>query len=249
MRIIIVEDEQLAANRLFKIISEQVPEVELLAQPDSVEEAIQAFSEHQPDLAFFDIQLADGISFEIFENAKVECPVVFTTAYDDYALKAFKVNSIDYLLKPINVEELKAALNKFHNSRLNSPEVFQQMLSQLGHRPQFKKRFFVKSGTQLSFVPVDDLAFFISSSSSTFLVTKENNQFIIDQTLDELEQVLDPKIFHRINRGCIVALSSIQKMEAYLSNRLLLHVIPEYGEEQMIVSRQRVKAFKEWIDQ
>ncbi|MEM6726429.1 MAG: LytTR family DNA-binding domain-containing protein, partial [Bacteroidota bacterium] len=244
MRVLIIEDEKPAARRLERMILECDPSIDVVDKIDSVEAAVNwltTFSD--PDLLFMDIQLADGISFDIFSKVEVIAPVVFTTAYDQYMLQAFKVNSVDYLLKPIDPNELCAALDKF--KRLRSGEGSDQQLLAIksmmeAMRPQeFKSRFMVKMGQQLVVVPLDEVAYFLSEDGLAFLVTQSGKRFAMDQSLDQLKNVLDPAKFFRINRKLVVCFESINKIHTWFNSRLKLELRPS-PKGDVVVSRDRV---------
>lgn len=248
MRIAIIEDEGPAARRLERLVLELRPDTKIVGICDSIESAIELLVSEPLDVIFMDIHLADGLSFAIFEQIKVAAPVIFTTAYDEYALKAFSVNSIDYLLKPIQEDALQRALEKFDQLQPAKADVVQQLLRDFrADRKVFRSRFLVRNGNALSFVTADQVAWIMSASGTTFLVTHNNDRFMLGATLDELEQELDPAAFFRISRSCIAGLSSIQKIEPYLSNRLMATLQPDAG-EYGVVSRQRAAAFKAWLD-
>lgn len=252
MKVLIIEDEQPAAKRLTRLITELRPRTEVLQCIDSIEDAVNYFQhEKNPDLVFMDIQLADGISFDIFSQVKVDAPVIFTTAYDHYALKAFKVNSIDYLLKPIEISELESALVKFesiHRQLNQTPVDLAAMMSLIRSQGEpYKKRFLVKTAGRLTFIQVEDIAFLFSEGGNTFIVTTANDRFLIESVLDEMEEQLDPGVFFRINRKMIVSLNSIKRIEPHFNNRFLLNLNPEM-EEEVIVSRQRSAEFRKWLD-
>lgn len=248
MRVAIIEDEGPAARRIERLVLQLRPNTEIVGICDSIESATELLSTEQLDLIFIDIHLADGLSFAIFDHVAVKAPVIFTTAYDEYALKAFSVNSIDYLLKPIQEDALQRALDKFDQLQPAKAEIVQQLLRDFrADRKQFKSRFLVRNGNALSFVRAEDVAWIMSASGTTFLVTESNDRFMLNATLDELEQELEPASFFRISRACIAALSSIRKVEPYLSNRLLATLHPDAGEFG-VVSRQRAAAFKAWLD-
>jgi len=227
-RVVIIEDETPAAERLTRLVT-SLGEVEILERLDSIEDAVAWFqSNSAPDLAFFDIQLADGKSFSIFEQVPVSCPVIFTTAFDDYAIQAFKVNSVDYLLKPVDEGELRVAWNKF--------------------LAKFKSRFLIKSGEQFKFILAEKVAYFFSDGGNTFLVNSNGEQFLLDEKLEKLESQIDPSVFHRISRKYIVSCDSISKISSYFNSRLILDLNPKSSQE-VIVSRERVSEFKSWLDQ
>ncbi len=248
MKVLIIEDEQPAAKRLTKLLKGSQPDAEVLEVLDSVEDSVTWFQSHsEPDLVFMDIQLADGQSFEIFEQCSFESPVIFTTAYDEYALKAFKVNSLDYLLKPIDPEELKAALDKFDRKLASgvSSKLLKELRQQL--QPSYKERFLIKIGDQLKYIPVRDVAYFQAKEGGVFLHTEMGKRLLIDHKLEDLEQLLDPAAFLRINRAFVIQLKSVQKIHSYFNSRYKLELNPATKEE-VIVSRDRSKNFKKWLD-
>ena len=251
MNYIIIEDERLSAERLAGMVHKLFPDLVLVKTLDSVKSAVKWFSENEhPTLGFFDIQLADGISFEIFEQIHLQFPVIFTTAFNEYALKAFKVNSIDYLLKPIDEEELKASVLKF-KSGLGKPigiesDAFAKTLQMLSN--SYKSRFLVKVGEHLRMITIDEVAMFISMEKSTFLRTYNGRDFGIDFTLDQLEGLVDPKKFFRVNRKFIVDIKSIQDIITYSNSRLKLKLAVA-TDEDVIVSRERVAEFKGWLEE
>jgi len=249
MKIIIIEDETYAVKRLKELIFSLEPSWELIETFDEVNTSVKWLNTNpHPDLIFMDIQLADGFSFEIFDQVKLKSKVIFTTAFDNYAIKAFRHNGLDYLLKPIQKDLLQESINRFKSSEQSSPIDF-ETLSQLilPQKTDYKKRFLTKSGDQLNFIDIDNIAYFLSEASYSFVVSKSGNQYILDETLDYIEEQLDPSIFFRINRKQIIALSSIDTIKTYFNNRLILTLKPEIKGEN-IVSRTKVKVFKEWLD-
>ncbi|GAB2967395.1 LytTR family DNA-binding domain-containing protein [Hymenobacter coalescens] len=260
MTAFIVEDEPLAARRLTDLLRRQQPPVQVLATADSVEAAVALLhaASTPPDVLFLDIHLADGLSFELFERVEVRCPVIFTTAYDQYALRAFKVNSIDYLLKPIDEDELQAALLKLRAVRAApapaapapafDPALLQQVLQQLQPQQQYKKQFVVKVGEHLKVVPVENVSYFFSLEKATFVQTRENRRFVLDQTLEQLEKMLDPQQFFRLNRAYLVHHEAIQDIIHYTNSRLKTTLQPAGPEGDVLVSRERVSAFRQWLD-
>ena len=251
MRVLIIEDEPQAAQRLETLMKKMVPGVVILDKFDSISKSVDWIKDHPaPDLILMDIQLADGISFMIFEQCEVKSPVIFTTAYDEYALKAFKVNSIDYILKPVDETELENALKKYQslsadnrpNVKLDNIEQAIQMLTR-----KYKSRFVIKVGEHLRSVEVTDVLFFVSIEKTTFCYTRENRKNILDFTLDELEDMLDPDSFFRINRKYIVSASAIQDMISHTNSRLKL-ILKSSDDSDVIVARERVQDFKEWLD-
>ena len=254
MKVIIVEDEALAAERLELLLQQYDSKMEVLAKLECVEEAVPWFLEGgKPDLAFFDIQLADGSSFEIFEQVEVPCPVIFTTAYDAYALKAFKVNSIDYLLKPVDLDDLKAAFQRYEAMKANfQTETTDFGLSQIKlamkmlHK-QYKTRFIVKSGHHLASVQVEDILFFYSEHKTVWIKRSNGKRHAVDYTLEQLEELLDPNLFFRLNRKYIASINSIKDVVTYSNSRLKVNLQELTGEE-IIISRERASSFKAWLD-
>lgn len=252
MNLLIIEDEPQAASRLENLIVELLPQAKILGKIDSVKKAVQWFRENpSPDLTLMDIQLADGTGFEIFKQCDVRCPVIFTTAYDQYALQAFKVNSVDYILKPVDKSELNAALKKLTFFSRNSPEK-EEMLRNIDEAirmltKKFKSRFVIKVGERLKTVDVDEIRFFYSRDKATFCMTAENRNFILDYTLEQLEDMLDPEKFFRINRKYFVSAASIQDIISYTNSRLRL-VLKGSDDGDIIVARERVQEFRDWLD-
>lgn len=252
MKIIIIEDETPALNRIKKMVLEVEPSLEILDTADSIEQSVQVIEKYKGaiDLILMDIELADGQSFEIFNLAEVNCPVIFTTAYDEFALKAFKVNSIDYLLKPIDKQELKAAFQKFKSIQksANNVDALKEMLSQISApKNNFKERFLVKLGERLISVATNEIAYFLSKDKLTYLITKNNNKYVVDYTLEELGNMLDRKHFFQINRQFIVAINSITNIHNYFNGKLKIQLAPIVDEE-VIVSRERAGELKIWLN-
>jgi len=252
MNILIIEDEPQAAQRLETLVRRIIPGVVVLDKIDTVTKAVKWIKAHLPaDLILMDIQLADGISFQIFEQCDVKSPVIFTTAYDEYALKAFKVNSIDYILKPVDEEELKIALKKYHGltSGGNPSNVTMEALGRALHllTRKYKTRFVIKVGEHLKSVEVIDILFFQSLEKATFCYTKDGRRNLLDFTLDELEEVLDPGQFFRINRKYIVSATSIQDIISYTNSRLKLN-LKNSDDKEIVVARERVQEFRDWLD-
>ncbi len=253
MKVLIVEDEAMAARRLTSVLEQLEPGIEILAKLDSVKRVVKWLNENDaPELIFFDIQLADGISFEVFEQTEVKSPVIFTTAFDEYAIQAFKVNSIDYLLKPIDPKELENALAKFKERAVPSPSqpafdmgMIQKAMEMMTR--QYKERFVVKIGEHIHTIPTADTAYFFSQEKATFLQTLEKNRFIIDYTLEQLEQMVDPDKFFRINRKYLISLDAVKDIVTYSNSRLRL-ILKHSDDMDAIVSRDKVQAFKKWLD-
>jgi DNA-binding LytR/AlgR family response regulator len=252
MKILIIEDETQAAQRLEKLVREIYPSADIVGKFDTVKKSVQWFKTNPaPDLALMDIQLADGISFQIFEQVEVQCPVIFTTAFDEYALKAFKVNSIDYILKPVAKDELQAAFKKWESHRGSKVET-QQMLDNIGQALQmlskkYKTRFVIKVGEHLRTIEVDTIRYFFSQDKTTFCVTEDNRNFILDFTLEQLEEMLNPEEYFRINRKYLIRSSSLQDIVSFSNSRLKL-VLKGSQDNDIIVARERVQDFKSWLD-
>lgn len=249
-KILIIEDEKPAVRRLTQLLSEHLPEVKVLESLDTVTGAINWFSNNsEPDLIFLDIQLADGISFEIFEKVKVTAPIIFCTAYDQYAIKAFKLNSIDYLLKPIDPEELKQALNKFKSGKKDQGISLDQLRSLMQPATKtFKTRFLIKLGERIQSVDVQDIAFFFSEDKATLLQTRQGKKYIVDYILDEIEEMVSPDHFFRINRKYISSISAIKDVFTYSNSRLKVH-LENCTDNDILISRERMSAFKSWLGQ
>lgn len=252
MQILIIEDEQPAAKQLAKLIQQIRPQAVLLSALDSIEAAVAYLRDTKafPDLIFMDIQLADGLSFDIFNSVTVPAPVIFTTAFDQYALRAFKVNSIDYLLKPIDPEELAAAMDKYENIYHRPPALSSRVITQLKSalsEPAYKERFLIKVGQQLIYLRTVDVRYFFSEESLVYAVTAEHKKHLVDFSLDQLEPVLPPRDFFRINRKIILHLEAIHKIHTYFNGRLKLEILPNQDLEA-VVSRDRVPDFKQWLD-
>ncbi|MGD9930893.1 MAG: LytR/AlgR family response regulator transcription factor [Mangrovibacterium sp.] len=254
MRVLIIEDEEPAVVRLKKLLSELDEQVEVLGCLESVSQSATWFTGNPPpDLVFMDIRLADGLSFEIFDLAPVSAPVIFTTAYNEYALKAFKVNSIDYLLKPIVPDELKNAVNKYktHYANVNGaiPTLQENMQKLLAHfSGSFKSRFFIKVGQRYKSITVQEIESFFVQGKSTFLTTASGKTLDIDHSLDQLGNMLDPCLFFRVNRNFLVNINYISEVVIYSGSRLKLKLHAGTYPEAILVSRDRVSPFKRWMD-
>jgi two-component system, LytTR family, response regulator len=251
MNILIVEDEKLSAQKLQGMLQKIIPHAKILQITDSVASTLDYLNNCQPiDLGFFDIQLSDGISFEIFENTRVAFPVIFTTAFNEYAIRAFKVNSIDYLLKPVNGAELRAAIEKFNNGYAPAPsalssEAVAKALSMLTN--SYKNRFVVKVGEHIRLVPVEEIALFFSSEKYTFVRTFDDRDYDIDFTLEQVMDTVNPNQFFRVSRRHIIALSAIKDIIAYSGSRFKVKLNVS-TEEDVLVSRDRTSEFKVWLD-
>jgi DNA-binding LytR/AlgR family response regulator len=247
MDIVIIEDEQRAANRIERLLKDIDASHRILAKLESVEESIVWLESNLPDLIISDIQLADGMSFEIYEKIKPHCPIIFTTAYDHFAIEAFETNGIDYLLKPVEQERLEKALNKLAAFQ---PKVDLDQLIKLSQqaRKDYKTRFMVKVGDKIKSIPVEDIAAFYSMDKGTFLHTRSNRNYVLDFTMDSVEEMMDPNIFFRISRKYLLRIDAISEVIAHSNSRLKIK-INGFDEGDMIVARERVKNFKQWLDQ
>jgi len=247
MKTLVIEDEIPAARRLSKMLVSARPAVQILDTLDSVEGSVRWLRTFPaPDLIFMDIQIADGLSFDIFKQVEITAPVVFTTAFDQYAVQAFKVSAVDYLLKPIDPKDLEVALQKYDNQRFRQSPLDIEALSKLIKKETYKDRFLVKTGQQLTFLPSAEIAFFRSSDGLTQAHVFAGKKFFVEHTLEELESLLDPREFFRISRGLLVRLSSIQKIHPHLNGRLKLELAPS-SPEAVFVSRERASDFKTWL--
>lgn len=249
MKVLIVEDENAAARRLEKLLKDLAPDVVILAQTDSVESSVLWLENNPPpDLIFMDIHLADGASFDIFEHANVKCPIIFTTAYDEYALQAFKVNAVDYLLKPIKSAELTAALHKYKQVFKPAPD-YTALLETLKNQQNenYLQRMLIRFGHSLKLVDLSDAAYFYTKDKITFLITRSSSKrYPVDYPLDKLEEMLDKKVFFRINRQFIVNVNAIREMHPYSKSRVKVDLDPPTDLET-IVSTERSAEFKKWL--
>ena len=251
MKVIIIEDEKPSARRLQRMLEGLNVKTDVLLH--SVEESIEWFKNNShPDLIFLDIQLSDGLSFEIFENIEIKSAIIFTTAYDEYALQAFKLNSIDYLLKPIDEDELKIAVKKYKDRlpkqypvSLDFNDIKKLLVNPIER--EYKKRFSVKVGQHIKLVNIDDIECFYSENKGTYLHTKDGRNYLIDLTLEQLENELEPHVFYRINRKFFVNINAIKDIISYTNSRLQIK-LHSYNEQEVIVARERVKDFKNWLE-
>lgn len=250
LNIIIIEDEKPAARLLQRKIEKLGLQVNTLLH--SVEESIAWFRNNpHPDLIFLDIQLSDGLSFELFEQIEIKSAVIFTTAYDEYALRAFKLNSIDYLLKPIDEDELSTAISKFKNqfqkntiSSLDFEAIKRMLVNPI--EKEYKSRFSVKIGQQIKVISIDEIECFYSENKGTYIHTLDNRNYLTDITLEVLETEINPKDFYRVSRKFIISLKAIKEIQMYSNSRLKIN-LNSYSEDEIIVARERVSEFKNWI--
>ncbi|MFC2104400.1 LytR/AlgR family response regulator transcription factor [Bacteroidota bacterium] len=251
MNVVIIEDESFAAEKLERQLLTLDPKINVVSKIESVKNAVSWLKENKADLIFLDIHLSDGLCFRIFDEVEIKIPIIFTTAYDQYAIQAFKVNSVDYLLKPINKFELAASYEKYKEYHSDeSPVDYSAIKEMIGdmREKKFQRRFLVVQGDTIKTVLIENIAYFFAEGKYAFLVEKEGERFLIDTTLEHLTTVLNPDEFFRINRQVIVHLDSIKKMSTWFSRRIKLELIPPF-EKETIVSTERVKDFKEWLNQ
>jgi len=251
MKIIIIEDEKPAARLLKRRVEKLGFEVSEMLH--SVEESVVWLQENSaPDLIFLDIQLSDGLSFEIFNQVEISSAIIFTTAYDEYVLKAFKLNSIDYLLKPVDEEELKFALDKFEKQFQSSQTSIDidsiKKLFSTNKTQDFKERYSIKIGNSIKIIETENIECFFSENKASFIHTKENKNYLVDYSLEKIEEQLDPKKFFRINRSQIIRIDSIKEITVYSNSRLKI-ILQTYNESELIVSREKVTDFKKWLEQ
>lgn len=250
MNVLIVENEKPAAEKISRLLSRIDSSIEIKGILESVESSISWLQNNPaPDLILMDIQLDDGLCFEIFETIRVDVPVIFTTAYDEYTLKAFKVNSVDYLLKPVEESALSAALAKYRkvfSGKFHSREEIENIIRDISG--QYKSRFLIRTGTGYKSIPVTEISHFHICERSVFLKDKSGKDYGLDYSLEQLQKVLDPGKFFRINRDCIISIDSISRISAYSSSRLQLTITNEKDNDIFVVSRDKAGDFKRWID-
>jgi len=241
---VIIEDEKPAARRLQRMLQKENIQTNILLH--SVQESVEWFNSNvAPDLIFADIHLSDGSAFEIFEKTNLQSPVIFTTAYDQYAIKAFKLNSIDYLLKPIRQEELRFAVNKYRNNNLQNID-FQQLLTNIQNPLNYKERFSIQYGHHIKSLPVQDIICFYSQDKATYIVTANGEEFLYDNPLEKIYPQLRPTGFFRVNRKFIIGHNAIADIISYSNSRLKV-ILKNFSQHEIIVARERVKDFKKWL--
>lgn len=243
MKVLIVEDEILAQEELVRIMNKNFPQMQIAGILSSVEESVRWLNENEADLILMDVHLSDGICFEIFEQAEVHTPVIFTTAYEQYAIDAFKVNGIGYILKPVLEEELTEAVRKLEYSPLNLKRLMDHMKPAKG----YKTRIMVKSGDIYGHLSMSDISYFFSEDRLTFAMSSQGRRHMVDYTIESLEPQLDPKHFFKITRGCIASINSIERISRYFNSRLKVTLKPQYDGE-LLISRARVPEFLRWLD-
>lgn len=248
MKAVIIEDEKIASDYLKNLLQKESLDIEIIKIIDNVKDAIQWLSQHTIDLIFLDIHLGDDVSFLIFEKLHISTPIIFTTAYNEYAIKAFKLNSIDYLLKPIDEEELESAIEKLKNQLTDkTPFDFQKLLESLQNKNEYQERFMVVSGQKIKSILIDQVAYFLSEGRYVKLVTKNNEKYLLDQSLESLENKLNTHLFYRVNRKAIVSFNSIQQMIIWSKSRVKLELNPP-SEFDIIVSIDKSGEFKKWLN-
>jgi DNA-binding LytR/AlgR family response regulator len=251
MKVIIIEDERPAAEKLLKAIQKADPTIEVAAVLNSVKTSVEWLQQNPlPELLFIDIDLGDGLSFKIFDKINITSPVIFCTAYDEYWQEAFEHNSIDYLLKPVNQDKLEIALNKYDKLKQHFAASFQQLQQWHRHPADsgYKRRFLVKRGTDYISIKTEDIAYFYAAHKLVCMVDSRNQKFILDQSLAEIEKQVDPAQFYRVNRKYFVQQNAIKKIKSYPKSKLQLELEPPINED-IIISQENVAAFKEWMGQ
>lgn len=249
INVLIVEDEKIAAERLEKLIRETAPDFSIIARLTSIKESVKWLLENKADLIFLDIQLSDGLSFSIFDTITINTPIIFTTAYDQYAIRAFKLNSISYLLKPVRKEDLAEAIVKFRTLKQSQPVDFESLLSAIKGNSEYRKRFLIQLGEKFRKIETSDIAYFYACEKSVFMRTFEGNNYACENTLDTLEEMLDPSQFFRINRRYLISMRSIKSMLAWSRSRVKITVQPPADDEMdTVVSIDRATDFKNWIN-
>lgn len=248
MNVLLIEDEKPAAARLKQLIGDILPGARIFGPLESIAITVDWLKTHPPpDLLFCDIQLADGYSFEIFDRVQLSSPIIFTTAYDQFAIRAFKLNSVDYLLKPIDANAVEQAILKFQSRRVPAPMDLSWIKGWLANQVEYKNRFLVKFGEKIQAVETEEVAFFFSAEKVTFLQSHSGKKFVLDYTLDHLEGLLDPRKFFRINRKYISSFSAIKEIHTFSGSRLKLR-LHQWEDNDIFISRDKTGAFKEWLD-
>lgn len=252
MDVLIIEDEEGAYKNLCKMLKNYDPSIKVIGWFKSIKSAVSWFASNQnPDLIFLDIKLADGLSFEIFNKVKIEVPVIFTTAYHEFALKAFELNSVDYLLKPFSVKSLEKSINKLKRFHLKDNQLLVEKIKAVVESMSlkdnsFKNRFLVNIGEKLLSIAVDDIAYFFRDEL-VMLVTKQDKKYAVNYSLDELEQIISPKLFFRINRQFLVNIQSVNVVHNYFGGKLKVEITPKY-EGDVVISQEKASPFKNWMD-
>ncbi len=252
MNILIIEDEELAQERLQQLIHNFDPSINIVACLESVEESVQWFnSKPHPDLILLDIHLSDGASFEIFKRTQIQKPIIFVTAFDNYAIDAFKLFSVDYILKPVTAEALASAINKYKAlAGIFTPANYQLLVEQVkdNYTANYRNRFLAKVGQRLFFIPAADVAYFSADNKIVFLIDREGNRFVINSTMEKIESEVNPRDFFRLNRKIIIHADAIDQIKPFHNSRLKLQLKGINNAEEIIISRERVADFKQWAD-
>lgn len=248
MNILVIEDEKLAAQKLIKVLNKLLPDASITGNLETIDESVEYLQNEQPDLIFLDIELSDGISFEIFKRVTVSSPIIFTTAYNQYAIQAFEVNSIAYLLKPIAESAVKAAVDQYESMKnaFNNTNIAEVLKTLDLNRTSYQSSFLVKSGTKLIPIEVEQIAYFFASDKWTYLITRDNNKYMLDFTLGKLEDLLNPKKFLRVNRSYICQKNSIDSLDSYHNSQVLVQIKPP-PKELVVVSRNKTPILKKWL--
>jgi DNA-binding LytR/AlgR family response regulator len=250
MRVLIIEDEISAADHLQYLLARIDPGIEIANRIDTIRASVNWLSKNTADLIFLDIHLADGLSFSIFDQITVSSPIIFTTAYDQYAIRAFKLNSLDYLLKPIQQEELEQSLEKINQLKktfgFEIPDL-KTILSDIRTKREFQKRFIIQAGSKIRFIKTSDIAYFYSSEKNTFLCTFSDQHYDLDQTLDKIETLVDPVDFFRVNRKYLIHIDSIKNMATLSKTKIEIDLDPP-AQEDVLVSVRRIPDFKQWLN-
>lgn len=249
LKLLIIEDEKLAQEHLSRLIGSILPDCIILERIDSIEKSVEWLQKYEADLIFLDIHLTDGLSFRIFEQIKIDTPIIFTTAYDEYALKAFKLNSIDYLLKPIDEDDLKVSINKFQTLKDKNQSAQIQSLLKAFREPvkSYQERFIVSRGEKLLSVTIDQIAYFEGEDRYVYLIKNDGSKFIVDYRLSDLESLLDPKYFFRLNRSFITQFGAIHSMFNVSKSRIKVELKPK-SEREIIISSENSSDFKNWLN-
>lgn len=251
MQVVIIEDERPNSTRLKKMLTELDPELEVLATLETITDSVAWFRQYpHPDVVFMDVRIADGLSFDIFPQVQLQCPVVFVTAYDEYAVRAFKVNSLDYLLKPVEKDDLSVALEKVQSKRMlqDTGELVKHLLGLLQRKQNtYRTRFVIPLRDEFKTVLTSNIDFIYYSVTGTHLVLKDKEQLLVNMSMDELEEQLDPDVFFRVNRQHIVHIDSIQVIKQYAVSKLRV-VLKQDAEREIIISKEKAPVFKQWLD-
>jgi len=250
MKALLLEDEPYAVQQVQSLLAETAPEINLIAVLDSIQSTVEWFSAHSPpDLVFMDVHLADGSCFEIFSHININTPVIFITAYDQYALEAFRVNGLDYLLKPLKKKDLERSLERFYEilSKKSGHEDYDRIAREILQKTgQYQKRLLIRYGQKISIIAISDVAYFYAESKDTFICNFDKRHYPADQNLEQLQQILSPEEFFRVNRKILINIKAITSMTSYSRSRIKLHLDPPF-EEDVIVSTERTPSFKNWL--